>query len=148
VAGCDLSQSGIAQARAAWPTCRFEVASAYDDLQQRFESTFDAVISAEVIEHLYDPRLFVRRAYGVLDPGGLLVLTTPYHGYLKNLALAVTGRMEAHFTALWDGGHIKFWSPRTLAHLLAETGFVNVAWRGVGRLPLLWKSMVVLARRP
>jgi 2-polyprenyl-6-hydroxyphenyl methylase/3-demethylubiquinone-9 3-methyltransferase len=75
------------------------------------------------------------------------VLTTPYHGYLKNLALAVTGAMDAHFTALWDGGHIKFWSYRTLRQLLQEFGFGHCEFRGAGRWPALWKSMVVTARR-
>ena len=34
-------------------------------------------------------RLF-ERAGETLRPGGSLLLTTPYHGYFKNLALAVT----------------------------------------------------------
>ena len=42
------------------------------------------------------------------------MLSTPYHGYLKNLALAVSGRMDRHFTALHVGGHIKFFSIETL----------------------------------
>ena len=75
-------------------------------------------------------------------------LSTPYHGYLKNLALAVSGKMDSHFTALWDGGHIKFWSMATLATLLRETGFVDLEFRRVGRIPWLAKSMTVTARRP
>ncbi|MER8908908.1 class I SAM-dependent methyltransferase [Mesorhizobium sp. M0854] len=48
--------------------------------------------------------------------------STPYHGYVKNLVLAVTGKMDNHFWALWDGGHIKFWSIKTLGMLLEEVG--------------------------
>ena len=77
-----------------------------------------------------------------------MVLSTPYHGYLKNLALALSGRLDAHFGALRDGGHIKFFSWPTLQVLLEEAGFVDLRFRGAGRVPFLWKSMVVSARRP
>jgi uncharacterized protein (AIM24 family) len=74
---------------------------------------------------------------------GQIILTTPYHGYLKNLMLAATGKMDSHFTALWDGGHIKFWSRKTLSTLLEEQGFRVTNFKGSGRLPYFWKSMVL-----
>jgi len=43
------------------------------------------------------------------------------------------------------GGHIKFWSRATLTALLAEEGFTVAHFEGAGRLPYLWKSMVVVA---
>ena len=81
------------------------------------------------------------------SPGGAII-STPYHGYLKNLALAVTGQMDAHFTALWDHGHIKFWSIPTLTQLITETGFTNIRFRRVGRIPALAKSMIAVAQKP
>ena len=72
----------------------------------------------------------------------------PYHSYLKNLALAVTGKMDAHFTALWDHGHIKFWSPKTLGTLMNEAGLQVVRVLRTGRIPVLAKSMIMVARRP
>jgi len=66
---------------------------------------------------------------------------------LKNLALAATGKLDGHFTVLWDGGHIKFFSRRTLTTLLEQEGFHVVEFRGAGRWPYLWKSMVLAARR-
>jgi 2-polyprenyl-6-hydroxyphenyl methylase/3-demethylubiquinone-9 3-methyltransferase len=147
VAACDASESGIEVARRAYATVDFEVLSVYDDLVGRFGSGWDVVVSTEVIEHLYGPRAFVGRVRELLRPGGLFVVSTPYHGYLKNLALAVAGSMDDHFTALWDGGHIKFWSYRTLRTLLGESGFSRFEFRGAGRLPWLWKSMVVSCRK-
>jgi hypothetical protein len=73
--------------------------------------------------------------------GGTAIVSTPYHGYWKNLALAVTGRMDAHFTALWDHGHIKFWSIATLGELLREAGFVDIRFERVGQVPPLAKAM-------
>ena len=147
VTGLDLSESGIALARAAHPDVRFEVGSVYDDLHARF-GAFDRVVALEVIEHLFDPRTFLRRAFEALKPGGRLVLSTPFHGYLKNVVLALSGKLDAHFTVLWDGGHIKFFSERTLTVVLREAGFEDLRFQGAGRVPFLWKSLVASARRP
>ena len=63
-------------------------------------------------------------------------------------SLALTGKMDDHFTALWDHGHIKFWSKRTLSMLLEETGFVSVRFELTGRIRPLAKSMIAIARKP
>jgi 2-polyprenyl-6-hydroxyphenyl methylase/3-demethylubiquinone-9 3-methyltransferase len=59
--------------------------------------------------------------------------------------LAASGKMDKHFTVLWDGGHIKFWSRETLGGLLQEKGFHHIGFTGCGRLPWLWKSMMLTA---
>jgi 2-polyprenyl-3-methyl-5-hydroxy-6-metoxy-1,4-benzoquinol methylase len=111
------------------------------------EQVFDVVVSTEVIEHLFSPHLLPIYARGVLKQGGYLIVTTPYHGYLKNLALAIFGKWDHHHTVLWHGGHVKFWSRATLTQLLSENGFEVVDFSGVGRLPYLWKSMVLIAKK-
>ena len=75
-------------------------------------------------------------------------MTTPYHGYLKNLALSLAGKWDHHHTALWHGGHIKFWSRRSLTKLLTAESFLHQQFLGVGRLPWLWNSMVLVMRKP
>lgn len=148
VIGIDPSASGIAEAKKRCPTAAFHQAIADPTEISRLElKPFDLVVSTEVVEHCYAPRLWASAAFTALRPGGLLIASTPYHGYLKNLALATTGKLDAHFTALWDGGHIKFWSRRTLSSLLVEAGFEIVAFRGAGRWPWLWKSMLIAARK-
>ncbi|MCL5778827.1 class I SAM-dependent methyltransferase [Limibaculum sp. FT325] len=146
VTGIDPSAEGIAHARAAYPHLRLEPGSAYDPLASIY-GTFPIVLSLEVVEHVYAPRDYARAVADLLEPGGHAILSTPYHGYLKNLALALSGRMDAHFTALWDHGHIKFWSVRTLSALLAEAGLEVVEVLRVGRVPPLAKSMVLMARK-
>ena len=56
--------------------------------------------------------------------------------------------MDQHFTALWDNGHIKFWSIKTLTKLLSEAGFIDIRFHRVGRLAALAKSMIAVAQRP
>ena len=56
--------------------------------------------------------------------------------------------MDRHFTALWDHGHIKFWSIETLTALLIEAGFRDIEFIRVGRIPQLAKSLIAVARKP
>lgn len=147
--GTDASESGIQIARQSHPD-RFFVQNIDDQLLPEAirHLPFDTIISTEVIEYLYDPRGYVAFCKAILKNGagsGELILSTPYHGYLKNLALSLSGKMDAHFTALWDGGHIKFWSKKTLTQLLEEQNFALQNFKGCGRLPLLWKSMLIKA---
>jgi SAM-dependent methyltransferase len=149
VTGVDLSESGIAQAKGSYPNIAFYRLPAGQELVEHFgEGGFDAVVSVEVVEHLYAPRDLARSSFRLLKDGGMLLLTTPYHGYLKNLVMAATGKMDQHWTALWDGGHIKFWSWETIRILLGEAGFTEFEFSGAGRLPFLWKSMVVRCWKP
>lgn len=147
VSGIDASEEGIAQAHQSYPGLNLHLGSAYDNLKNQY-GQFPVVISLEVVEHLYFPRKFATTVYDLLEPGGTAIISTPYHGYWKNLAMALSGAMDAHFTALWDHGHIKFWSIRTLQALLREAGFQQIKIDRVGRIPALAKSMIALARKP
>lgn len=149
VVGIDLSEQGITLARRTYPSGRFEILIADKHILDRLqESAFDLVISTEVVEHLYAPREWATGCYRALRPGGQLICTTPYHGYLKNVVLSLLGRWDSHMNPLWDGGHIKLWSRRTLAHLLGQAGFTGLSFRGAGRVPYLWMTMVTSAHRP
>jgi 2-polyprenyl-3-methyl-5-hydroxy-6-metoxy-1,4-benzoquinol methylase len=146
--GVDLSQGGITLARETHPSCRFEVISISERvLSDLGTPPFDAVVSTEVIEHLYDPHELAKGAYTALRPGGIFVLSTPYHGWLKNVAISIAGKFDDHVNPLFTGGHIKFFSRRSLYVLLTQAGFNQLTFRGAGRLPGLWKSMVVAGLR-
>lgn len=145
VAGVDPSAEGIAQAKGRRPELPVEMGSAYDPLVNRF-GKFGAVISQEVIGHVYDPRKFVSCVKNLLEPGGIAIISTPYHGYWKNLVLCIAGKWDRHHTALWDHGIIKFWSVETLTELFEEVGLIRVEVHRVGRFPALAKSMILVFR--
>jgi len=149
VYGVDASESAVRNATGAYPSISFSCAPIGPELAQTYGAgSFDAVLCAEVIEHMYLPRILAKCAFDLLRPGGILVVTTPYNGYMKSLALALSGNMDRHWTVLWDGGHIKFWSWKTIRSLLEEAGFCDLEFHGAGRMPFLWKSMVILCRKP
>ncbi|MFN5513364.1 MAG: class I SAM-dependent methyltransferase [Cyanobacteriota bacterium] len=147
VVGIEESASGIEQARRSFPHIDFLQLSLYSPPPQELLSYFDIVVSSDVVEHLFYPRELPRFARQCLKSEGELIVTTPYHGYWKNLALALLNAMDRHHTALWDGGHIKFFSVATLSQLLQEEGFTNLNFKFAGRLPLLWKGMLCSAKK-
>jgi 2-polyprenyl-3-methyl-5-hydroxy-6-metoxy-1,4-benzoquinol methylase len=144
VTGVDASASGIQIAQRAYPAVEFVHALVDRELKV---GQFDLVISSDVIEHLYRPSDLLEAAVTQLKPGGQILLGTPYHGYLKNLVLAAAGKMDAHYSALHDGGHIKFFSVNTLSKLMRAHGFEDLSFTFYGRAPWLWKNMICHARK-
>jgi len=149
--GFDASKSGIEVSQNSFSEIkdRFEIHDAY---QQRLPESFpdgnyDLVVSVEVIEHLYSPKKYLENINRWLKPGGYLLITTPYRGYLKNLAIALINGFDFHFNPLFEGGHVKFFSKNTICKIFGDTNFEPVDFTGSGRLPYLWKSMVIVAKR-
>jgi 2-polyprenyl-3-methyl-5-hydroxy-6-metoxy-1,4-benzoquinol methylase len=98
----------------------------------------DAAAAVEVIEHLENPRAFVRELVRIVRPGGWVVVTTPNQlSALSLLTLAVKGRFSAfqdeaypaHRTALLE---------IDLRRILTECGLRDLAvvYTRLGRLPL------------
>lgn len=145
VIGMEESPSGVEIARRNFTNCQFIQGSIYSPPQEILNNSFDIVISIEVVEHLFYPKELPRLAKKCLKPNGTLIITTPYNGYLKNLALSLLGKMDKHFTVLWDGGHIKFFSVKTLEKLVKDAGYRDLNFQFAGRSPYLWKSMLCSA---
>lgn len=142
VVGVESSATGVEIAAKNYPQCRFIHGSIYEFPFDQVGHDYDVVVSVEVIEHLFSPHQLLQTAKRCLKPGGGLILSAPYHGYIKNLAMALGNKFDWHFDALREGGHIKFFSPRTLTRLLQSQGYKDIQFKFAGRLPLLWKSMI------
>jgi 2-polyprenyl-6-hydroxyphenyl methylase/3-demethylubiquinone-9 3-methyltransferase len=147
--GVDISKSGVEIAQQRFPSINFFLADATEPITDpALVGQFDVVISTEVLEHVYNPRGLIANAYRLLKPGGQFILSTPYHGYLKNLVLALAGKGDSHYYPLFDHGHIKFWSIKTLSTAYWEAGFEDLEFHGAGRGPFLWKSMIMKGAKP
>ncbi|HZY35498.1 MAG TPA: class I SAM-dependent methyltransferase, partial [Mucilaginibacter sp.] len=145
--GTDASAEGIAIAKRANPDRFFIQDISTGELPTELQSLkFDTVIATEVIEHLYDPAGFIAFCKKILGAGSELIISTPYHGYLKNLMLSVFNKWDHHHSPGWHGGHIKFWSKATLSDLLTMQGFEVLTFKGCGRVPYFWKSMIIKAK--
>jgi 2-polyprenyl-3-methyl-5-hydroxy-6-metoxy-1,4-benzoquinol methylase len=145
--GTDASENGIAIAKQEYPD-RFYVQDLSTGLLpgELQGIKFDTIIATEVIEHLYDPEGFIDFCKRALQKNGEIMLSTPYHGYLKNLVISIFNGWDRHLSPGWRGGHIKFWSKNTLSQILKDSGFTVTAFKGCGRFPYFWKSMIIKAR--
>ncbi|HST56529.1 MAG TPA: class I SAM-dependent methyltransferase [Solirubrobacteraceae bacterium] len=109
-------------------------------------ASFDAAWAGEVIEHVADTAGWLSELRRVLRPGGKLLLSTPDHGRLHMLGLALSTRaFDAHFDPCSD--HLRFYTRRTLTKLLHEFGFQDVELSRAGEGLGASRTLLVYARR-
>lgn len=142
--GMDISETVVRLALEKNPGCRFVCHPVEALPWPGGAASYDLVVSFEVLEHLLEPRDLLAGACRALRADGYLALTTPFHGAAKNVALAVHG-FDRHFHV--DGPHIRFFSDRSLARLLDETGFDILEVKHFGRFPPLSAGVFVWARK-
>ncbi|VFN04591.1 MAG: Methyltransferase domain-containing protein [Candidatus Kentron sp. G] len=141
------SDDGYRLATQIAPLAKVYHLGVYDAPEAIAETGFDTAIGIEVVEHLYRPDALIRFAANKLADNGILILSSPYHGWLKNNLICVLDQWDRHHNSLTNGGHIKFFSKATLSRLLDIHGFAVVEFIGVGRVRWLWKSMILVARK-
>jgi 2-polyprenyl-3-methyl-5-hydroxy-6-metoxy-1,4-benzoquinol methylase len=112
------------------------------------DASVDVLHAAEVIEHLYDPDLFVDECARVLRPGGRLVVSTPNLQAWYNRALFLAGvqplfyETSSRTTEVGAGalrrfkrttrpvGHLRVFNRTALLDLLRRGGFTPISVRG------------------
>ena len=126
VVGVDVAAEAIRRARARHPDLRFEHVG---ETLPADDATFDLVWCSEVLEHVLDTTRVLSEARRVLRTGGVLAATTPGHGPLRRLRLALNG-WESHFDP--RGADLRFYTARSLRELLHDFGFEDVRVRAGG----------------
>ena len=120
--------AGVVAADAQVPVdYRITTAEALADAGERF----DVVLAMEVVEHVADLSLFIRRCAEMVSPGGLMITAT-INRTLKSFALAIVG---AEYVLRWlpRGTHqwSKFVTPDELAAALERHGLRIIDESGV-----------------
>ena len=111
------------------------------------DSTFMGVTALEVIEHLENPRAFVREIARILKPGGLVLISTPNLESFTSLAsLAFRGYPSAFAPACYPA-HISPLLEIDLRRILKENSFINARtiFSGQGRMPAMdleWRKLL------
>lgn len=106
--------------------------------QVHFEDgSFDVVAGYDLIEHVSDPRAFVREVRRVLKSGGLAIFETPnYDGLVYRLGrlLAAVRPLErplrAHQERLWPPFHVQYFTANSLDRLLRRDGLTPIEITG------------------
>jgi O-antigen biosynthesis protein len=88
------------------------------------ERRFDAIVFADILEHLRDPAHVLQSARALLAPGGFVVASIPNvaHGAVR-LAF-VRGRFEYQGLGILDHTHVRFFTHDSVERLFEESGFV------------------------
>lgn len=145
VVGADVAREPLRRARRRHPDLSLTLIE--DDAPWPFEvAQFDAVWAGEVIEHVADTTGWLSELRRVLAPGGALLLSTPDHGLLRRISLALRpGAFDAHFDPRSD--HLRFYTRTSLRGLLRDFRFEAIRIEGLGGLPGARSSILASARR-
>lgn len=134
--GIDISKNAVEKAKKMFSSCKFSVGNACKKLHFN-NGEFDAVIEADIIEHLKKDENLVDESMRILRKRGLLVLFTPYSGKYEDVP--VPRNMEKQ--AFGVGGDLRDYG-RNLLKRLEMKGFVIIKTRYIGG-PLstfIWKA--------
>jgi len=89
--------------------------------------SFDALIIAEVIEHMIDPAAVLARIAPLMRPGARVFASSPCISHWSNIVNLVQGRFEYTDTGMMDRTHLRWFTPDSFARLFKEAGFVDVS---------------------
>ena len=145
--GIDLSKQGINLAKKNLKEKNIKFINISTDKLIKQKKLYDFITSVEVVEHQYDPYKFMYDIQSLSKKNGYVLITTPFHGYFKNLILSIFNLMDKHFTALWSHGHIKFFSVKTFKQLISNYKFEIVDIKYSGRFYPLSASMIFLLKK-
>lgn len=117
--GFEISESGVAIARAKVPSAQFFQADMFSPPAEirQFVGSADVAVCSDVIEHVDDPVAFLRQASTYLKPGGKLILTVP------------GGPMSAFDRHI---GHRTHFTRASASSVLAAAGFSVESANGAG----------------
>lgn len=113
--GLDVSRTALAQGRALWGVTVVQGDAQALPMQP---GSFGALIAFDVIEHLSRPERFLAEAHEVLEPGGLMIISTPNPHSLG-------ARLKpSRWFAYRDGSHISIRRMEDWRRSFREMGFM------------------------
>lgn len=106
-----------------------------DGLPPEVEGEFDAVLAADVIEHVRRPDQLLSELHGVVAPGGALWASIPNFAHWYPRLRVALGRFDYDRRGILDETHLRFFTRGSFERLAEGHGW-TVARRGYTGLPL------------
>jgi 2-polyprenyl-3-methyl-5-hydroxy-6-metoxy-1,4-benzoquinol methylase len=98
-------------------------------------AAYDAVVIADVLEHVNDPWSMLRRAASFVNEGGSVVVSIPHASHASILACLLTNDFSYGDWGLLDRTHIRFFSMKNIQALFDSAGLIIVEFAFVLRHP-------------
>jgi SAM-dependent methyltransferase len=115
-------------ARIARDQHNLEIECAPAETSTALDETYDVILLAAILEHLYDPARTLKRVHGALRPGGLVFIDVPNECSLMtrigNAYMRLRGTDWAvNLSPTFSPFHVVGFCPTSLRRLLRRTGF-------------------------
>lgn len=88
-----------------------------------YERKYDAVFFGDVIEHLKDPELALKKTIKLLKFGGCVFISTPNVAHMSVRLELMGGGFEYESMGILDNTHLKYFTLSTLQRICASAGY-------------------------
>lgn len=129
VVGIDITRKDIAKAKKI-----LDEAYVFDietDNIKKLGKGYDLIIFAEVLEHLFDPEVVIKRFMPLLKPKGAFLLSTPNLVHFYNRMKMTLGIFEYKEETVINKSHIHFFTYSTFKKALRNLGLTVIAENNV-----------------
>jgi len=113
-----------ALAQAGAPHCERMITANLDRDMPLLEGSFDAIVYADVLEHLADPLRVLSELDRNLAPNGFVIVSVPNIAHLYIRLLLLFGRFDYIDRGILDRTHLRFFTARSLRAFMADAGLV------------------------
>lgn len=94
------------------------------DAEDLKAGSFDAIIAADVLEHIYNPWLALQRLKPLLTPCGAIYVSLPNVRNLNILSALTAGEWHYEGAGILDITHIRFFTLTQAIEMLNQTGWL------------------------
>lgn len=120
-------------------TDRFYAADLGQGLPDEIEGPFDAVMFADVLEHVRHPEILLRDVHRVTGARSTVFVTVPNFAHWYPRARVGLGLFGYDERGILDEDHVRFFTRRTIAHLFAQTGWRVLRTEAIG---VPWETLL------
>jgi SAM-dependent methyltransferase len=106
-------------------------------------ASFDAIVFADVLEHLVDPWRVLREAVRLLADDGVVVASIPNVQNLDVVRRLLRGRWDYRERGILDVGHLRFFTLHTIRSLFAQAG-LEIVHLGHRYRRTWWRELLCL----
>jgi O-antigen biosynthesis protein len=128
VIGIELDPDAATQASAHCERVIVGDAETLDLAAELGDERFDAVLFADVLEHLRDPAALLRRVRPFVAEGGVVVASIPNIAHISVRLALLGGEFRYRELGLLDDTHLRFFTRESIVDLFESSGFVISTW--------------------